>query len=118
MGRSNKEAREGGAGLTHSGYDTKRGHGGMKRNRTMGMASGQSIRPQGETEGSGMKRAKAAAQARASAGGAGGPPRSEADDMMDADAGWDAIGKAGASIADTYVTRRKAKKTSGGGVPA
>ena len=105
MGRSNKEER-----LTHSGMSIETGHGGMKRNRYGNMGAGQSIRPQGETEGSGLTRAKAAAKARSGqAGGAGAPPAPQTVDDM-GEAGWDAIGKAGASIADTYVTRRKAKK--------
>lgn len=102
MGRSNKEAR-----LNHSGYTIESGHGGLKRNRSAGMADGASIQVGGPEEGSGMAKAKAkqgggkAAPAK--------PPEQESTAPEDGDAGWDQIGKAGSSMVQTYQRNKAAK---------
>ncbi len=92
MGRSNKEAR-----LTHSGYTIDTGHGGLKRNK---------VAPKSE-ESDSMKRAKAH-QSKAAPAKTEGQQKADAD-MMEADAGWDTIGKAGASMVQTYKAKKAAK---------
>ena len=101
--------------LTHSNYSVESGHGGMKRNRTMGMGAGASIRPQSE-ESSGMARFKGRKKAAASGGGGGNMPNAKPMDT-DTESGWAQIGEAGGEIAGEYVRRRKARqsRSSGGG---
>ena len=69
-----------------------------------GMVKAEKVSPKSE-ESDSMKRAKAH-QGKAAPAKTEGQQQADAD-MMEADAGWDAIGKAGASMVQTY----KAKKT-------
>jgi len=100
MSRSNKEAR-----LNHSGTTIATGHGGLKRN--MGAGSGQNIKVGGPEEGTGMTKAKAKQGGGKPAPAKEAPAESTAPE--DGDAGWDQIGKAGASMVKTYQSKKAAK---------
>jgi len=71
-----------------------------------GMVKAEKVSPKSE-ESDSMKRAKAKQ---------GAPKREKSEgeakaqgDMMEADAGWDTIGKAGASMVQTYKAKKAAK---------
>lgn len=102
MSRSNKSCRE--------GYSVSRGHGGMKKNRHSATKAEVGM-PQGPEKGSGLMRADARQASKAKAAPSQPEPSQPAASTSpeQGKAGWDQIGKAGASIVSTYKKNKAAK---------